>query len=69
MFYEIDLEGLRANDQDSIYSGLYTVGGTTSLEVSMNADGAAQNTLNVWGQYQGRLVLDLNQGSTFTYSV
>lgn len=69
MFYEIDLEGLRANDQDSIYSGLYTVGGTTSLEVSMNANGANQNTLNVWGQYQGRLVLDLNQGSTFTYSV
>ena len=69
VFYEIDLEGLRANDQDSIYSGLYTVGGTTSLEVSMNADGANQNTLNVWGQYQGRLVLDLNQGSTFTYSV
>lgn len=69
VFYEIDLEGLRANDQDSIYSGLYTVGGTTSLEVSMNANGTAQNTLNVWGQFQGRLILDLNQGSTFTYSV
>lgn len=69
VFYEIDLEGLRQSDQDSIYSGLYTVGGTTSLEVAMNANGAAQNTLNVWGNYQGRLILDLNQGSTFTYSV
>jgi len=68
-FYEIDLEGLRANDQDSIYSGLYTVGGTTSLEVSMNAVSTDTTTLNIWGNFQGRLVLDLNQGSTFTYSV
>lgn len=67
-FYEIDLEGLRSGE-DTVYSGLYTVGGTTSLEVSMNADGSAQNTLNVWGQYQGALTLDTNGSNVFTYSV
>jgi hypothetical protein len=67
-FYEIDLEGLRSGE-DTVYSGLYTVGGTTSLEVSMNADGNAQNTLNVFAQYQGALTLDTNGSNVFTYSV
>ena len=67
-FYEIDLESLRS-ESDSIYSGLYTVGATTSLEVSMNADGAAVTQLAVWGQYQGALKLDTNTTNTFTYSV
>lgn len=67
-FYEIDLESLRS-ESDSIYSGLYTVGATTSLEVSMNADGAAVSQLSVWGQYQGALKLDTNTTNTFTYSV
>jgi hypothetical protein len=67
-FYEIDLESLRS-ESDSIYSGLYTVGATTSLEVSMDADGAAENQLSVWGQYQGALKLDTNTTNTFTYSV
>jgi hypothetical protein len=66
-FYEIDLESLRS-ETDSIYSGLYTVGATTSLEVSMDADGAAENQLSVWGQYQGALKLDTNTTNTFTYS-
>jgi hypothetical protein len=56
-FYEIDLESLRS-ESDSIYSGLYTVGATTSLEVSMNADGAAVTQLAVWGQSQGAVKLD-----------
>ena len=67
-FYEIDLESLRS-ESDSIYSGLYTAGATTSLEVSMSADGAAVNQLAVWGQYQGALKLDTNTTNTFTYSV
>jgi len=67
-FYEIDLESLRS-ETDSIYSGLYTVGATTSLEVSMNANGAADSQLAVWGQYQGALKLDTNTTNTFTYSV
>jgi hypothetical protein len=67
-FYEIDLESLRS-ETDSIYSGLYTVGATTSLEVSMNANGAAVTQLSVWGQYQGALKLDTNTTNTFTYSV
>lgn len=67
-FYEIDLEGLRSGE-DTVYSGLYTVGGTTSLEVSMNADGTAQATVNIWGQYQGALTLDTNGANVFTYSV
>lgn len=67
MFYEIDLEGLRC--ADDVYSGLYTIGGTTSLEVSMNANGTAISNLHVWGQFQGALKLDTNQNSTFTYSV
>lgn len=69
-FYEIDLEGLRSGE-DTVYSGLYTVGGTTSLEVAMNDDGTTQNTLNVWGQYQGALTLDtsINGSNVFTYSV
>jgi len=67
-FYEIDLESLRS-ESDSIYSGLYTVGATTSLEVSMNQDGASETQLSVWGQYQGALRLDTNTTNTFTYSV
>ena len=67
-FYEIDLEGLRSGE-DTVYSGLYTVGGTTSLEVTMNGDGTAQNTLNVWGQYQGALTLNTKGSNVFTYSV
>ena len=67
-FYEIDLESLRS-ESDSIYSGLYTVGATTSLEVSMNNDGGAATQLAVWGQYQGALKLDTNTTNTFTYSV
>lgn len=67
-FYEIDLESLRS-ESDSIYSGLYTVGATTSLEVSMNDDGNAVTQLSVWGQYQGALRLDTNTTNTFTYSV
>jgi hypothetical protein len=67
-FYEIDLESLRS-ESDSIYSGLYTVGATTSLEVSMDADGAAITQLSVWGQDQGALTLDTNTTNTFTYSV
>lgn len=67
-FYEIDLESLRS-ESDSIYSGLYTVGATTSLEVSMNADNASETQLSVWGQYQGALRLDTNTTNTFTYSV
>ena len=70
-FYEVDLEGLRASDQDSIYSGLYTVGGSTSLDVNYSGNGSADTTLNVWGQYQGALTLDTRpEGmNIFTYSV
>ena len=67
-FYEIDLESLRS-ESDSTYSGLCTVGATTSLEVSMNEDGAAVSQLAVWGQYQGALKLDTNTTNTFIYSV
>jgi len=68
-FYELDLEGLRATSEDSVYSGLYTVGGTTSLSIAMSGDGGEQRTLNVWGQYQGSLQLDTTQSNIFTYSV
>lgn len=67
-FYEIDLESLRS-ETDAIYSGLYTVGGSTSLECSMNLDGAAVENLQVWGQYQGALTLDTTTNNVFTYSV
>jgi len=67
-FYEIDLEGLRSGE-DTVYSGLYTVGGTTSLEASMNNSSTAVNTLNIFGQYQGALTLDTNGSNVFTYSV
>ena len=67
-FYEIDLESLRS-ETDSIYSGMYTVGGTTSLECTMNADGGAVENLQVWGQYQGALTLDTTTNNVFTYSV
>jgi len=65
----LDLEGLRATSEDSVYSGLYTVGGTTSLSIAMSDDGGDQRTLNVWGQYQGSLQLDTTQSNIFTYSV
>ena len=68
-FYELDLEGLRATSENSVYSGLYTVGGTTSLSVAYDADGTTANTVNVWGQYQGALTLDTNQSNIYTYSV
>ena len=68
-FYELDLEGLRATSENSVYSGLYTVGGTTSLSVAYDADGSTANTVNVWGQYQGALTLDTNQSNIYTYSV
>ena len=70
-FYELDLEGLRATSEDSVYSGLYPVGGTTSLSIAMSAAASetSQRTLNVWGQYQGSLQLDTTQSNIFTYSV
>ena len=67
-FYEIDLEGLRSGD-DGVYSGLYTVGATTSLEVTMNADGANACSLGIWANFQASLTLDTNTDSVFTYSV
>lgn len=72
-FYEIDLEGLRASDQDSIYSGLNTVGGVTSLDLNFNGDApnGVSTTVEIWGQYQGALKLNSNpEGmNIFSYSV
>jgi hypothetical protein len=69
-FYEIDTEGLRNYDnEDGVYSGVYTVGSVTSLDATMSAAAGADNDmqLNVWGQFQATLSLDTRGDNIFTY--
>ena len=69
-FYEIDLESLRQYDsENSVYSGLYTIGGVTSLDCQMSAAGGTDMDLNVWGQFQATLSLDTRGDNIFTYQV
>ena len=69
-FYEIDLESLRQYDsENSVYSGLYTIGGVTSLDCQMSAAGGGAQDLNVWGQFQATLSLDTRGDNIFTYQV
>ena len=67
-FYEIDTEGLRNYDnEDGVYSGVYTVGSVTSLDATMSGAGACDTELNVWGQFQATLSLDTRGDNIFTY--
>ena len=67
-FYEIDTEGLRNYDnEDGVYSGVYTVGSVTSLDATMSGAGACATELNVWGQFQATLSLDTRGDNIFTY--
>jgi hypothetical protein len=69
-FYEIDTEGLRNYDnEDGVYSGVYTVGSVTSLDATMSAAAGTDNDvqLNVWGQFQATLSLDTRGDNIFTY--
>ena len=69
-FYEIDLESLRQYDsENSVYSGLYTIGGVTSLDCQMSAAGSGAQDLNVWGQFQATLSLDTRGDNIFTYQI
>jgi len=69
-FYEIDLESLRQYDsENSVYSGLYTIGGVTSLDCQMSGAGGSDMDLNVWGQFQATLSLDTRGDNIFTYQV
>jgi hypothetical protein len=67
-FYEIDTEGLRNYDnEDGVYSGVYTVGSVTSLDSTMSDGAASAQELNVWGQFQATLSLDTRGDNIFTY--
>ena len=67
-FYEIDTEGLRNYDnEDGVYSGVYTVGSVTSLDATMSDAAASAQELNVWGQFQATLSLDTRGDNIFTY--
>ena len=67
-FYEIDTEGLRNYDnENAVYSGLYTVGSVTSLDATMSKGSDAPMELNVWGQYQATLSLDTRGDNIFVY--
>jgi hypothetical protein len=65
--YEIDLEGLRSYQENDVYSGLYTIGGVTSVDATMSAGGGAPMELNVWAQFQATLTLDTRGDNIFTY--
>ena len=67
-FYEIDTEGLRNYDnEDGVYSGVYTVGSVTSLDATMSDGVDTAQELNVWGQFQATLSLDTRGDNIFTY--
>ena len=67
-FYEIDTEGLRNYDnENAVYSGLYTIGSVTSLDASMSQGSQGPMELNVWGQYQATLSLNTRGDNLFVY--
>jgi hypothetical protein len=66
-FYELDLESLRQYGDNDVYSGLYTIGGTTALEATMSKVGTAAVDMCCWGQYQATLTLDTRNDNIFSY--
>ena len=68
-FYELDLESLRQyNTENGLFSGLYTIGGTTNLELKMSEPGTNSVDLLVWGQYQATLSLNTRTDNIFSYT-
>ncbi len=64
----LDLEALREHSDTSLYSGLSTVGATTALQQTFNADGNTTDTLVVVGYFEKSIILDMNGSQTFRIS-
>ena len=63
--YEIDLETLKNYaDENGIYSGISTIGKTTSVQVDYSA-GGNQCEVNMWAEHQIGLTLDMNTSRTW----
>ena len=63
--YEVDLETLRNHsDENGLYSGISTIGKTTSVQVSYNAGGTACE-VNMWAEHQIGFTLDMNTTRTW----
>lgn len=63
--YEIDLETLRNySDENGLYSGISTIGKTTSVQVDYSA-GGNQCEVNMWAEHQIGLTLDMNTSRTW----
>lgn len=63
--YEIDLETLKNYaDENGIYSGISTIGKTTSVQVDYSASGD-QCEVNMWAEHQIGLTLDMNTTRTW----
>lgn len=63
--YEVDLETLKNYaDENGLYSGISTIGKTTSVQVDYSA-GGDQCEVNMWAEHQIGLTLDMNTTRTW----
>lgn len=65
---QLDLEALREHSDTSLYSGLSTVGATTALQQTFDADGTSTDTLVVAAYFEKSIILDMNGSQTFRIS-
>jgi len=64
----LDLEALREHSDTSLYSGLSTVGATTALQQTFDANGNTTDTLIVAAYFEKSIILDMNGSQTFRIS-
>jgi len=65
---QLDLEALREHSDTSLYSGLSTVGATTALQQTFDANGTSTDTLVVAAYFEKSIILDMNGSQTFRIS-
>lgn len=64
--YEVDLETLKNYaDENGLYSGISTIGKTTSVQIDYSAGGDQQCEVNLWAEHQIGLTLDMNTTRTW----
>ena len=66
--YDIDLESLKNySDENGLYSGISTIGKTTSVQVNYSGGGACE--CNMWAEHQIGLSLDMSPTGSRTWKV